>query len=71
MTKEEYLKCKEIIRRYREKSEECEMLKMYNEQLARENKLLKERLGYRRFVDINHSKADAEVFMIVKMNRGM
>lgn len=71
MTREEYLKCKEIIRRYREKFEECEMLKMHNEQLARENKLLKERLGYRRFVDINHSKADAEVFMIVKMNRGM
>ena len=59
MTNEELLK--DVIR-------ENEILKKRNEQLARENRLLKERLGYRRAVDAKYSQADAEVFLIVKMN---
>lgn len=68
MTREEYMKCKAAAKLYHDKFEECEMLKRRNDQLARENRLLKERLGYRRLVDIQHSKDDAEVFLIVKMN---
>jgi cell shape-determining protein MreC len=68
MNREEYMKCKTAAKLYRDKFEECEMLKRRNDQLARENRLLKERLGYRRTVDAKYSQADAEVFLIVKMN---
>jgi cell shape-determining protein MreC len=68
MTREEYMMCKAAANLYHEKVEECEILRRRNEQLARENRLLKERLGYRREVDTKYSKADAEVFLIVKMN---
>lgn len=68
MNREEYMKCKAAAKLYRDKVEECEMLRIRNEQLMRENKLLKERLGYRREVDAKYSQADAEVFLIVKMN---
>lgn len=70
MTREEYLKCKTAAKLYRDKFEECEMLKLRNDQLARENRLLKERLGYRRVMDTQYSQADAEVFLIVKMRNG-
>lgn len=68
MTREEYLNCKAAATLYHNKAAECEMLRMRNEQLQRENRLLKERLGYRRTIDAKYSKADAEVFLIVKMN---
>lgn len=68
MTKEEYMNCKVVAKLYRDTIEECEMLRRRNDQLARENRLLKERLGYRRTVDAKYSQADAEVFLIVKMN---
>lgn len=68
MTREEYQKCKVAAKMYRDKFEECEILRRRNDQLARENRLLKERLGYRRTVDAKYSQADAEVFLIVKMN---
>lgn len=68
MTREEYMNCKAAANLYRDKVEECEILRRRNEQLARENRLLKERLGYRRAIDTKYSQADAEVFLIVKMN---
>lgn len=68
MTREEYLNCKAAAKLYHDKVAECEMLRIRNEQLQRENRLLKERLGYRRTVDTQYTQADAEVFMIVKMN---
>ena len=70
MNREEYLKCKTAAKLYRDKFEECEMLKRHIDQLTRENRLLKERLGYRRAVDAKYSQADSEVFLIVKMNHG-
>lgn len=68
MTREEYLMCKAAADLYHDKVRECEILRRRNEQLARENRLLKDRLGYRRTVDAKYTKADAEVFLIVKMN---
>lgn len=71
MTREEHQKCEWAANMYHNKVHECEMLKRRNDQLARENRLLKERLGYRRLVDIQHSRADAEVFMIIKTRSGV
>ena len=68
MTREEYMNCKAAAKLYHDKFEECEILRRRNDQLMRENRLLKERLGYRREVDAKYSQADAEVFLIVKMN---
>lgn len=68
MTREEYLMCKAAADLYHDKVRECEILESRLEQVMRENRLLKERLGYRRTADVQYSKADAEVFLIVKMN---
>lgn len=69
MTREEYQKCKWAANLYHEKVRECEILRRRLEQKERENKFLREQLGYKRASDIQYSKDDAEVFMIVKMNR--
>ena len=69
MTREEYQKCQWAANLYHDKVRECEILRRRLEQRERENRLLREQLGYRRASDIQYSKDDAEVFMIVKMNR--
>lgn len=66
MTPEEYKKCEWAANMYHDKARECEVLKMQLEQKIRENKLLKERLGYKTAIDIQHSKEDAEVFALVR-----
>ena len=71
MTREEYLKCEYAANMYHDKVRECEMLKLRLEQKERENRLLRQQLGYKRAADIQHSRDDAEVFMIVKMHRGV
>jgi hypothetical protein len=71
MTREEYQKCQSIVNMYRDKIRECEVLKRRLAQKERENRMLKERLGYKSACDVQQSKDDAEVFLIVKMNRGM
>ena len=71
MTREEYLNCEYAANMYREKVRECEMLRRRLEQKERENKILREHLGYKRASDVQYSRDDAEVFMIVKMRKGM
>lgn len=71
MTREEYIKCEYAANMYRDKVRECEMLRRMLAQKDRENRLLREQLGYKRASDVQYSRDDAEVFMIVKMNRGM
>lgn len=71
MTREEYIKCEYAANMYREKVQECNTLRRMLAQKERENRILKERLGYKRACDVQHSREDAEVFLIVKMNRGM
>ena len=67
MTKEEYQKCQWAANLYHDKVRECEMLKRRLAQRDREIQLLKERLHYKTAADIQYSRDDAEVFMIVKM----
>ena len=69
MTKQEYQMCEWAANLYHDKVRECEMLKKRLAQKERENQLLKEQLRYKTARDIQHSRDDAEVFMIVKMNR--
>ena len=70
MTKEEYQKCQWAANLYHEVVCENEMLKRRLAQRDREIQILKERLRYKTAVDIQHSRDDAEVFMIVKMRNG-
>ena len=70
MTKEEQMKCEWAANMYHEAIRENEMLKRRLAQREREIKLLKEQLHYKTASDIQHSRADAEVFMIVKMRNG-
>lgn len=67
MTKEEHQMCEWAANMYHDKVHECEMLKRMVAQLKKENQLLKERLGYKRACDVQYSKDDAEVFMILRM----
>ena len=69
MTREEHLMCERAATMYHDKVRECRMLRARLEQRERENRLLREQLRYKRAADIQHSRDDAEVFMIVKMNR--
>ena len=69
MTREEHQMCEWAANMYHDKVEECNMLRRMLAQKERENKMLKERLGYKMASDVKYSKDDAEVFMIVKMNR--
>ena len=71
MTKEEHRMCERAAVMYHDKVRECKMLRDRLEQKERENKLLREQLRYKRAADIQYSKDDAEVFMIVKMRRGV
>jgi hypothetical protein len=71
MTREEYYKCELAANMYHDKVDECEMLRRMIAQLKQENRVLKERLGYKTARDIQRSKEDAEVFLIVKMGRGV
>lgn len=71
MTREEYQKCEWAANMYHDKVRECKMLRRMLEQKERENRLLREQLGYRRARDIQHSRDDAEVFMILKMRGGL
>lgn len=71
MTKEEYQKCQWAANLYHDKVRECEMLKRRLAQRDREVQILKERLRYKTAADVQYSKDDAEVFMIVKMRNGV
>lgn len=71
MTREEYQKCQWAANLYHDKVRECEMLKRRLAQRDREIQILKERLHYKTAADIQHSRDDAEVFMIVKMRNGV
>jgi hypothetical protein len=71
MTKKEHQMCEWAANLYHDKVRECEMLKRRLEQKERENRLLRQQLGYKRAADIQNSRDDAEVFMIVKMHRDM
>ena len=66
MTKEEHQMCERAATLYQDKVRECRMLRNRLEQKERENRLLKEQLGYRRAADIQYSKADAEVLLIMR-----
>lgn len=71
MTKQEYQMCEWAANMYHDKVRECEMLKRRLAQQERENRLLKERLGYKTACDVQRSRDDAEVFMILKMRNGV
>lgn len=71
MTKEEYQKCEWAANLYHDKVRECEMLKRRLAQRDREVQILKERLRYKTAADVQYSRDDAEVFMIVKMRNGV
>lgn len=71
MTREEYQKCELAATMYRDKVRECDVLRGRLAQKERENRILREQLGYKRASDIQYSREDAEVFLIVKMNRGV
>ena len=62
--------CEWAANLYHDKVRECEMLRRRLEQKERENRLLRQQLGYKRAADVQYSKDDAEVFMIVKMRKG-
>lgn len=69
MTREEYQKCEWAANLYHDKVRECNMLRRRLEQMQRENKLLKERLGYKTASDVEYSKDDAELFLILKTRK--
>lgn len=69
MTKEEYQKCKWAANLYHDKVRECNMLRRRLEQMERENKLLKERLGYKTARDVEYSKDDRELFVILNARK--
>lgn len=69
MTREEYQKCEWAANLYHDKVRECNMLRRKLEQLQRENKLLKERLGYKTAQDVEYSKDDAELFVILNARK--
>ena len=71
MTKEEYQMCEWAANMYHDVVRERNMLRRKLEQKERENKLLREQLGYKRASDVQNSRDDAEVFYIVKMRRGV
>lgn len=70
MTKKEHMMCQQAANMYHDKVCECEVLKRRLAQKERENRLLREQLGYKRASDIQYSKDDAEVFLILKMRNG-
>lgn len=71
MTREEYQQCEWAANMYHDKVRECNMLRRMLAQKERENRLLREQLGYKRAADIQYSKDDADVFLILKMRRGV
>ena len=70
MTREEQQKCEWAANMYHDKVRECEMLKRRLAIVERENRLLKERLHYKTASDVQHSRDDMEVFLIVNMRNG-
>lgn len=68
MTRDEYRKCKWAAGLYHSKDAECEALKMRLAALERENRILKERLGYRKIIDSKRRAEDAECIAIVHLN---
>lgn len=68
MTRDEYRKCKWAAGLYHDKTDECEMLKKRIDALERENRVLKERLGYRKIADSKRRAEDAECIAIVHLN---
>ena len=71
MTKKEHQMCQQAAIMYHEKVDECKMLKRMLAQKERENRLLREQLGYKRASDIQYSRDDADVFLILKMRNGV
>lgn len=71
MTREEYQKCEWAANLYHDKVRECERLKRILAQRDREIQILKERLRYKTAADVQYSKDDAEVFLILKMRNGV
>lgn len=69
MTKEEYQKCEWAANLYHDKVRECERLKRQLAQKERENKLLKERLNYKTAADVEYSKEDDELFLILNARK--
>ena len=66
MTREEYQKCEWAANMYHDVVRENKMLRRMLEQRDREIRMLKDHLRYKTAVDIQHSRDDAEVFMIIK-----
>ena len=71
MTKEEYQKCEWAANLYHDKVRECEMLKRRLEQKERENRLLKERLRYKTAADVQYSKDDDELFVVLNSRKNV
>lgn len=66
MNEKEYKQCQTLVRMHKDKIEECKALEARVAALERENKLLKERLGYRRIADASYEKADSECLAIFR-----
>lgn len=71
MTKDEYQKCQWAANLYHDKVRECEILKRRLAQKEREIQILKERLRYKTAADVQYSKDDADVFLILKARSGV
>lgn len=71
MTKDEYQKCQWAANLYHDKVRECEILKRRLAQKEREIQILKERLRYKTAADVQYSKDDADVFLILKTRSGV
>lgn len=71
MTKEEYQKCEWAANLYHDKVRECEMLKRRLAQKERENQLLKERLNYKTACDVQYSKEDDELFVVLNSRKNV
>lgn len=71
MTREEYQKCEQAAKLYHDKVRECEMLKRQLAQREREIKILKERLRYKTASDVQYSKQDEELFIVLNSRKNV
>lgn len=69
MTREEYQKCEQAAKLYHDKVRECNMLRQMLAQRDREIQLLKERLRYKTASDVQYSKQDDELFIVLNSRK--
>lgn len=71
MNYKEYRQCQTVARMFNDKVAEYKALQERMQALERENKLLKERLGYRKITDANYAAADEDCIAIFRARDAM